>query len=184
MQAQQEAKEIIKNEERLARDKASIEEKLLNQQIVLIRHQLREQQGENRKRAMEQSKRIVETEGRDGFETSPVVIQAEEMIKSEKKRQQTRSELFKQLEEAKTRETKEDLRLIHRCFFVWYDVIVRQRAKLNKAVVVREWKLMVKMWGGWKKFVFQRRVRRERDMATREMQRMQRYAERDLRLWP
>ena len=185
-QAQKEAEEVVKREEKLARERAVQEEKLLNQQIMLIRNQMKEQQKARNQLAIQQ-KTALERELKkkkknymqgskkeSGWSVnllgaSPIVLQAEELIKSEKKRQQTRSELIKQLEEATAYETMENIKLIHRCFFAWYETVMKQRTKLAKAVVVREWKLVVRVWGAWKRFVAQRRMRREKDMVTREM---------------
>lgn len=180
-QAQREAEEEVKREERETRERARQEEKLVDLQVKLIRSQLREQQKTRHQLALEQRsaiKKEAQQRRRRGLEevlgTSPVVLKAEEIVMSEKKRQHTRSELMKQLEEASAHETKENIKLLHRSFSGWYEAVVVRRAKLGKVVAVREWRMMVRAWGGWRRFVKERRVRRERDEATREMQRMKR----------
>lgn len=187
-QAQREAEEEVKREEREAREKAAREEKLINLQVTLIRSQLKERQKASRQLALQQ-RSAIEKEARQGsgrrerrkqglkdiVGTSHVVLKAEELVTSEKKRQRTRSELIKQLEEASTHETKESIKLLRRSFCAWYETMVVRRAKLGKVVAVREWKAMARAWGGWRRFVKERRVRRERDMTTREMQIQLRY---------
>ena len=186
-QAQKEAEEVVRREEMLAREKAIMEEKLINQQVMLIRSQLKEQQKASQRIATEQraafkrelSYSSTKHKGRHGrldcaIEANPLILKAEEIIKSEKRRQQTRSELIRQLEEAEVYEAKEDIKLIHRYFSLWYETVAEQRAKVGKAIAVRDWKLMMRMWGVWKRFVIHRRARRERDEATREMQRLER----------
>lgn len=186
-QAQREAEEVVKKEERLARERAAQEERLFNHQITLVRSQIRERRKFSQQLAMEQREAIErelqqsslewgKSRRVDGvLEASPAIVKAEEIIVSERKRRHTRSELIKKLEEAKAHDTKENIKLLHRCFSTWYESIVEQGAKLGKAVVVREWKLMMRVWGGWRRFVSERKARRERDMATREMQRMKRH---------
>lgn len=188
-QAQHEAEEEVKMEEREAKEKAAQEEKLIGLQVTLIRSQLRERQKASRQVALQQrnaiEKEIKRSSGRRGqgkqalrevLGTSPAIVKAEEIVVSEKRRQRTRSELIKQLEEAKAHETKENIRLLHRSFSVWYETVVVRRAKLGKVVAVREWRVMVRAWGAWRRVVKERRAKRERDMATREMQRLKRYS--------
>lgn len=191
-QAQREAEEEVRREEREARDKASQEEKLINLQVTLIRSQLRERQKSSRQLALQQrsaiekeikygsgrygSQRKQESQGfGDVLGDSPVIQKAEELIISERRRQRTRSELLKQLEESKAHETKENIKLLHHSFSAWYETVVLRRAKLGKVVAVREWRVMVRAWTGWRRFVKERRERRERETATREMQRVKRY---------
>lgn len=184
-QAQREAEEEVKREEREARGKAKQEEKLIDLQVTLIRSQLREQQKASRELALKQrsaiEKEARQSSGRrkwglkDVLGTSPVVLKAEKIVMSEKRRQRTRSELMKQLEEARAHETKENIKLLHHCFSAWYETVVVRRAKLGKVVAVREWRAMVRAWGGWRRFVKERKTKRERDMTTREMQKIRRY---------
>lgn len=193
-QAQREAEEEVKREERKARDKAAQEEKLINLQVTLMRSQLRESQKTSRQVAMQQrsaiekeikhgstrhgrQRKLERNQGlRDVIGTSPVIQKAEELLVSERKRQRTRSELLKQLEEAKAHETKENIKLLHHSFSAWYETVVLRRARLGKVVAVREWRAMVRVWAGWRRFVKERRERRVREVATKEMQRVQRYA--------
>lgn len=181
-EAQREAEEVVRREERLARERAAREEKLLNQQIKLVRTELREKQEASRRLAAEQrtavNKKVKRLKRISGIETAKedesVLIQAEEIIESEKKRQRTRSELVRQLEQASAQEAKDGIKLLHRCFSAWYEAVVEQRAKLGKVVAVREWRVMVKVWGAWRKCVLHARASRERDRATKEMQKLKR----------
>ena len=185
--AQREAQEVVKKEEKMARARAAREEQLLNQQIKIVRSELRERQEISRclaaeeRTAMEKEarrakrRRNVKSEVIGVEDNSATLLKAaEDIIESEKKRQRTRSELSRQLEEAKAKEAKEGIVLLHRCFSAWYETVVQRRAKLGKAVAVREWRLMVRAWGGWKRFVMHCRARKERDRVTREMQRVKR----------
>ena len=192
--AREEAEEEVRREEREARERAAREEKLVDLQVALMRGQLRERQrairqlAEKQRLAIEREiKNKEEVGGKNGkkalnepkaklilLESSPVVLKAEEIVASERRRQQTRSELIQQLEEAGARELKEDIRLLHRSFCAWYECVVSRRARLGKAVAVREWRLLVRAWGGWRKVVVDARARALRDVATREMQRQKR----------
>ena len=71
-------------------------------------------------------------------------------------------------------EVKSDIKLLHHSFSAWYESVVVRRAKVGKAVAVRDWRLVMRVWGGWRRFVTERRERRERERAAREMQRMKR----------
>ena len=182
-EAQREAEEVVKREEKLARERAAREENLLNQQIKLVRTELRQKQETSRRLAMEQrakiDKKVRKLKRKSNTEIvkdeESVLLKAEEIIESEKKRQRTRSELIRQLEQAKAHEAAEEIKLLHRCFSGWYEAVVEQRAKLGKVEAVREWRVMVRVWGGWRRYVLHCRASRERDRATREMQRLKRY---------
>lgn len=105
-------------EERRVRAKAAEEEKLIEQQMRQLRKELRERERLTRQLALEQA--LVDEEElvgpkRDG---GGVVREAEEFIQSERRRVATRMELTRQLEEAEIKETKENVKLLHRCFQV------------------------------------------------------------------
>ena len=183
--AQREAEEVVRREEKVARERTAREEQLLNQQIKIVRSELRERQEASRRHAAEERTAIEKEAKRRkrkrnmkpdmAVQDSTTLLKAaEDIIESEKKRQRTRSELNRQLEEAKVKDAKEGIVLLHRSFSVWYETVVQRRAKLGKAVAVREWRLMVRAWGGWKRFIMHCRARRERDSVTREMQRLKR----------
>ena len=187
-EAQREAEEVVRTEERLARERASREEKLLDQQIKLVRRELREKQETSRRLAAEQrakeasvkeaskrKKREPRSSNAEAIEEDSVLLKAEEIVESEKKRQRTRSELLRQLEEAETREARDAVKLTHRCFSAWCEAVMEQRARLRKVVVVREWRTMVGAWGAWRRWVLQSRAKREAERTTREMQRVKRY---------
>ena len=186
---------MVLGEEREARKKTAMEEKLINQQISLVRGQIREQRKATNQLAVTQRK-VIEAElkkkkkkkkeKRESGESeqtglvgmllaSPTVIMAEKIVEDERKRQQTRSELVRQLEEAETRDLKERMRLLRGYFSVWYEEVVAQRAKVRRAVAVREWKEMARAWGAWRRWAVRRKNRREEAAATREMQRNMRY---------
>ena len=192
-QAQREAEEEVRREEREARKKAAQEEKLIDLQVKLMRSQLRERQEETRQLAVQQ-RSIIDNEvrkslgkrrtqekrnGKEGLgdvlAASPVVQRAEELLDSERRRQCIRSELLKQLEEAKAQEAKVNIKLLHRSFSAWYEMVVLRHAKLGKVVAMREWRAMMRVWAGWRRFVKGRKAKRESKMVTREMQRRERY---------
>ena len=105
-------------EERRVRAKAAEEEKLIEQQMRQLRKELRERERLTRQLALEQA--LVDEEEligpqRDG---AGVVREAEEFIQCERRRVATRMELVRQLEEAEIKETKENVKLLHRCFQV------------------------------------------------------------------
>ena len=190
-QVQREAAMAVQREEREAQRRAALEEELVNQQVDLLRGQMREQHRASYNRAIEQSKAI-ETElkrravchedhhrsDHSGLHSvlgaSAAVLKAEEVVKEEKKRQRTRVELVQQLEEVEVLELREEMRLLYCCFSLWQRGVVERGAGLKKAVVVREWRLVATMWGGWRRALGRRRDRRERDLATREAQRRER----------
>ena len=184
---------VVLREERETRKKVVLEEKLINQQIALIRGQVRERHRTCCHLAAEQ-RTVIEIELRKNKErerncevcdheglssiltSSPTVLRAEKIIQEERKRQQTRSELVRQFQEAETRELKEEMKLL-RCYFsVWYESVVKRRAKVGKAVAVREWRLMARVWSAWRRWLVATRRKMEEEMATREMQRNKRCA--------
>lgn len=196
-QAHKEAEEQVKREERQEREKTAREEKLMDQQVKLIRSHFKERQKVSRRLAVKQ-RNAIEREIRKTSSTrlnssvgssrmrhrtsrevvlpvSSTVLRAEEFVAGERKRQHTRSRLIQQLEDAKADETKQSIKLLHRSFSLWYEVVLVRRARLKKVLAVREWRVMVKVWGAWKRLLMERRAGRERDKATKEMQRMRRY---------
>lgn len=119
-QAEREARALVMEEERRVRAKAVEEEKLIEQQMRQLRKELRERERLTRQLALEQT--IVNqaesvSQQRDG---GGVVREAEDFIQSERRRVSTRMELARQLEEAEVRETKENVKLLHRCFQVGF----------------------------------------------------------------
>ena len=197
-QAQREAREMVLKEEKEAKKKTVMEEKLINQQISLIRGQIRQQRKATNQLAAAQRKAIEDEikkkkkggrdgdKGKDGIKeleqkgvadillASPTVVMAEKVVEEERKRQLARSELVRQLEEAETLELKERMRLLRGFFSAWYEEVVTRRSKVRKATAVRDWKLMARVWGAWRKWVGRRRNRREEAAVARELQRNKR----------
>ena len=183
-QAQREAEAVVKREERIARERAIREERLLDHQIRLARGQLREQRRSAKRQAAEHRaaiERELEEKRREGERgegvlrgTSPAILRAEEILASERERQQTRLELEQQLQQAEAREARESMRLQRRMFSAWYQEVLTQKAKLGKAMAVRHWRLMAKAWGSWRRHLAQVRVSREMDLVTMELQKMRR----------
>lgn len=187
-------REQVRREERQAREKTAREEKLMDQQVKIIRSHFREKQKVSRRLALKQ-RNAIEREIRNssprvhsprvrrrsrGLEevlpVNSVVLKAEEFVASERKRQRTRSQLILQLEETMADETKQNIKLVHHSFSLWYEVVLVHRARLKKVLAVREWRVMVRVWGAWKRLLVERKARRERDMATKEMKRTRRYS--------
>ena len=48
---------------------------------------------------------------------------------------------------------------------------MKGRGKLAKAVAVRDWRLVLRVWKAWRKFVQERKERRARDQLARWLQR-------------
>jgi len=174
-----------------------MEEKLINHQICLIRGQICQQRKATNQLAAAQRKaieaeikkkkdrkghnkgkgRVEELEQKgvaDILLASPAVVMAEKVVEEERKRQLVRSELVRQLEEAETLELKERMRLLRGFFSAWYEEVVTRRTKVRRAKAVRNWKLMARVWGAWRKWVGHRRNRREEAAVARELQRNKR----------
>ena len=159
---------LFKSEEERARAQAKEDELLIQQQMEVIRKQLKQEQ------AMIKHQRGVERGRELRVKASRALIQAQQLIQSEQKRLQTRAELLRQLEEVEIKEAKEDLRLVHQCFTRWWEVAVEQRAKIRKAGTLWNWRLKIRVWHAWRRFVSLRRERRERDQLARQLQRERR----------
>ena len=158
-EAHQEATEIVKMEETQSLARRKRDEQIIAHHMTQIRAELREK---------ERRSRLV------AVDTIPLinpVAEAEKFIKDERKRQSTRIELLKQLEEIETLEAKNNVKLLHNCFSRWYQMVVVERGKVVKAAAVCEWRLLAKVWGAWLGWVGTCQRRRERDQTTRELQR-------------
>ncbi len=119
-------------------------------------------------RAKEREQRMVT------IETIPVtnpIAEAEQLIADERRRQSTRAALLRQLEEAETIESKSNLKLLHICFSHWYQLVVTERGRMAKAAAVREWRLAVRVWGAWRRWVGMCKQKREKEKTARELQR-------------
>ena len=57
---------------------------------------------------------------------------------------------------------------------MWYDLVAERRSKFRRAEAWWVWHLMERVWGVWRGYVRGRRVRRERERVTREIQREKR----------
>ena len=51
---------------------------------------------------------------------------------------------------------------------------MKGRGKLAKAIAIRDWKLVLRVWKAWKRFVVERKERRARDQLARWLQREKR----------
>lgn len=158
-EALQRAEEMVLLEERRSKEKRERDDKLVTEQMKQVRAQLRERQQTYKLVAM------------DIPSTTDAVEQAEEFIKNERKRQNTRGELLRQLEEAEAIEMKNNFKLLHTCFNRWFQVVLERRGKVVKAVAMSEWKLVVRVWSVWRGWVAHCRARREREQTARQMQR-------------
>ncbi len=158
-EAHQEATEIVKMEETQSLARRKRDEQIISRHMTQFRTELREKERHSRFVAVD---------------TSPIfnpVAEAEKLITEERKRQSTRTELLRQLEEIETLEAKNNVKLLHGCFSRWYQMVLVERGKVAKAATVCEWRLCVRVWGAWAGWVRVCRGRRERDQATRELQR-------------
>lgn len=172
-QAQREAKVLVMEEERKAKARAAEEEKLIEQQMKALRKEVREREKLCRQVALEQSL-VAEETTRLSSEDGAVLMEAQKYIKSERQRVATRMELMRQLEEAEIKETKENVKLQHQCFQSWWGQVMKGRGKLAKAMAVRDWKLVLRVWKAWMRFVQERKERKTRDQLARWLQREKR----------
>lgn len=163
-----EAEDIVRREEERAKVKAEEDELLIQQQMTVIRKQLKEEQEMMKRQRTEEKERL------DRDRASRALVQAEQLIKSERKRLQTRAELLRQLKEVEITEAKDNVRLLHQCFTRWWEVTIEQRTKMRKAVTVWNWSLMARVWQAWRRYISGRRERRERDQLARQLQRERR----------
>ena len=51
---------------------------------------------------------------------------------------------------------------------------MKGRGKLAKAVAIRDWRLVLRVWKAWRRFVQERKERRARDQLARWLQREKR----------
>ena len=173
--AEREARALVMEEERRAKVRAAEEERMIADQMNTLRKELREREMLSRQIALEQSL-ITEDATRTGQSEGEgaVMAEAEEFIKSERRRVATRMELTRQLEEAEVKEAKENVKLVHHCFQGWWGEVVRERGRMTKAAAVRDWKLVLRVWLAWVKFVRERREKKEREEVSRWLQREKR----------
>ena len=52
--------------------------------------------------------------------------------------------------------------------------VMKGRGKLAKAVAVRDWRLVLRVWKAWRRFVRERKEKRARDQLARWLQREKR----------
>ena len=52
--------------------------------------------------------------------------------------------------------------------------VMKGRGKLAKAVAVRDWRLVLRVWKAWRRFIQERKERRARDQLARWLQREKR----------
>lgn len=152
------AEELVLMEEKMFQEKRKREDRLISDHMKQMRAELRERQ-----LVLRESPVPVEP-----CAVSNAVEQAEEFIKSERRRQNTRGELLRQLEEAQSMEVKNNFRLLHSCFSRWFQVFIEGRGKLSKAATISDWKLLARVWRGW---ACHCRAKREQQEDARQMQR-------------
>ena len=52
--------------------------------------------------------------------------------------------------------------------------VMKGQGKLAKAIAIRDWKLVLRVWKAWRRFVVERKERRARDQLARWLQREKR----------
>ena len=69
------------------------------------------------------------------------------------------------------KEAKENMKLVHCYFQGWWGEVVRERGRMTKAAAVRDWKLVLRTWLTWVKFVRESKEKMEREEVSRWLQR-------------
>ncbi|XP_076458049.1 uncharacterized protein LOC143291781 isoform X2 [Babylonia areolata] len=152
-QARLTARQIVLKEQKAKELKQRKEEQEIKKQMAQIRKEMqlsRKQESEERLRKQheaEEKARLAreEVERQEAMEREDVL-----------RKQQESSERWKaklaQRELEKARQTATKLRILHRHFTAWYDVVLYRRLCFGKARALADWRLSLRVWNAWRSY--------------------------------
>ncbi|KAJ8034848.1 hypothetical protein HOLleu_21857 [Holothuria leucospilota] len=166
--AQLKARQIVKQEEKARAIRQQHEEMKIQQEMASIRKQMQEarhKEEDERKR-----KRQAEEEARFQMELEEAERKEEEArrrMEDERKLQMKKDELMKKAVELKAQDEAEKLRIKHRHFQAWYQLVLDNRLKMGKARALSDWRCLLRSWNAWR--AFHRACQAERESKEAEI---------------
>ncbi|KAJ8034859.1 hypothetical protein HOLleu_21873 [Holothuria leucospilota] len=166
--AQLKARQIVKQEEKARAIRQQHEEMKIQQEMASIRKQMQEarhKEEDERKRirqAEEEARLQMELE-----EAKRKEDEARRRMEDERKLQMKKDELMKKAVELKAQEEAEKLRIKHRHFKAWYQLVLDNRLKMGKARALSDWRCLLRSWNAWR--AFHRACQAERESKEAEI---------------
>lgn len=180
------AKRLVLKEERSKQLQQRREEAEIRKEMNKIRKQMQEE-----KQQMEE-KRTRERQAKEEIMLAATIkvamdTEAEEqqMIEEQKKYEERQRLLAQRIRELEAKEAANNLKLLHKHFSAWYNLVLDRRLKMGKARAMYDWKLILRAWNAWRSYVRSRRVERETKQYEKDVihtQRNQQIAEQHSRL--
>ncbi|KAL8605947.1 hypothetical protein ACOMHN_065688 [Nucella lapillus] len=156
------ARQIVMKEQKSKEMKVKREEEEMKKQMAQIRkemHQARRQEDEERlgkQQEAEEEARLA----REELERQ-MSVEREEILQKEHETTERRKARLAQKQMEKARQAAENLRILHRHFTAWYDVILYRRLCFSKARALADWRLTLRVWTAWRSYTRSQRVTME-----------------------
>ncbi|XP_070201968.1 coiled-coil domain-containing protein 191-like [Littorina saxatilis] len=158
-QARLAARHIVMKEEKVKEIKVKREEHEVRKQMTQIRKEMQEtrrQEAEERLRSQQEAEEKArrareEVERQEAAERQEMFHRAHEM----KERKQAK---LAQRELEKARQAAHKLRILHKNFTAWYDVVLYRRLCYGKARAMADWKLTLRMFNAWHSYTRSQRI--------------------------
>ncbi|XP_013411610.1 coiled-coil domain-containing protein 191-like [Lingula anatina] len=156
------AQQMILREEKEKNMRAKREELELQKEMARIRKQMQEERKkeEERKLREKQQSELLEQQAREEFERQREEEERRQM-EHLKKIDEKRVQLMKRLEEVEKRKAADNLKILHKHFSAWYNVVLEKRIAMGKVKAMADWKCLLRAWNAWKTFVRAKRLERE-----------------------
>ncbi|KAJ8321390.1 hypothetical protein KUTeg_001072 [Tegillarca granosa] len=161
-EATHKAKQMILKEEHEKAATLKKEEMMVRKEMVKIRKEMQEE-----RRMIEEQKEKEAAMKNKMYEEAKLQINKETLEETRQQREQQiqkqeRERILKQrLAEVEAKMQAGNLRVLHRHFSAWYNVVLERRLQMGKAKALNDWKLLLRAWNAWKTFVRSRKLDKE-----------------------
>ncbi|XP_052253520.1 coiled-coil domain-containing protein 191-like isoform X2 [Dreissena polymorpha] len=180
------AQQLVRQEERQKELDTRREEMEIRKEMAKIRKDMQEERKKN------EEKRARERESRQETELAARVKVAHDLeaedgqsIESQRLYEERQRLLAQRVQQLETRVAANNLKIQHRFFSAWYNLVLDKRLKMGKARAMYDWKLLLRVWNAWRGYVRSRRLEletRRHEMEVISTQRNQQIAEKHSKL--
>lgn len=146
----QRARDRVINEERKRIEREKAEEKAILSEMDKIKLQLAEEK-QKKEEEMKVKERIL-NEAKLQMQLELRQARQQEILKR-KEEKEMKLQIERELQKEALNELQLTMKILHKYFSAWYDLVLQQRLKLGKALAVADWKCKMRAWNAWRSYV-------------------------------
>ncbi|KAL4235902.1 hypothetical protein ACF0H5_004292 [Mactra antiquata] len=156
------AKRLVLKEEQMKHLQSRREEAEIRKEMTKIRKQMQEE-----KRKMDEKKTKERAEKEEIMFAAKMKVNTDmeserlDSIDEQRKYDERQRILAQRVRELEAREAANNLKIMHRHFSAWYNLVLDRRLKMGKARAMYDWKLMLRGWNAWRSYIRSKRLDRE-----------------------